>query len=376
MAAKGKRMMMLTAAANRVYYNPSHPASYSTLSKLSSALNARAKKKQVKLKAWLESQEAFTSHRPVRKRFQRNPYSVTNTMDVWECDLVDLQNISKFNDQYRYLLTVIDVFSKYLHAIPLKAKTGSAVAAAFKSIFNDPKYSKPIRRRPLWVRTDRGKEFLNSTFQTMLKQENIQFQLCRNPDIKCAVIERVHRTIRDKMYKYFTAKNTYRYLDVLPKFVKSYNGTVHSSIGMAPSRVRDSNVLAIWKRMQAKRSRIRVTLPKFHMGQHVRISRSKMLFAKGAERNYTVEIFRIIKVIRRKPRPVYELEDLNNTPIEGQFYGEELTPVRITKHTTYKIDKILGKRTRGGILEYHVSWVGYPATFNSWLPASSVKAIQ
>ena len=70
----------------------------------------------------------------------------------------------------------------------------------------------------------------------------------------------------------------------------------------------------------------------------MRISKEKMKFAKGGEQNFSTEIFRITKFIQRLPRPVYELEDLNKTPIEGQFYGEELTPFRISKHTTYNID--------------------------------------
>jgi hypothetical protein len=122
---------------------------------------------------------------------------------------------------------VIDVFSKYLHSVPLSTKTGKEVASAFESILHDPKYMKPIRRRPMWVRTDKGIEFLNTQFQALLKREGIEFQVCRNPDVKCSVVERVNKTLRDKMYKYFNYKNTYRYIDVLPKFVTGYNATVH-----------------------------------------------------------------------------------------------------------------------------------------------------
>jgi transposase InsO family protein len=143
--------------------------------------------------------------------------------DTWELDLMDVQNLAKYNDSHKYLLSAIDVFSKYLHIVPLKSKTGPAVASAFLSIFDDAKYKKTHRTRPISVRTDRGKEFLNKHFQDALKSENIEFQLCRNPDVKCAVIERVHCTLRDKLYKYFTYKNTYKYIDVLPKFVKAYN---------------------------------------------------------------------------------------------------------------------------------------------------------
>jgi len=99
---------------------------------------------------------------------------------------------------------------------------------------------------------------------------------------------------------------------------------------MASSRVSDSDILAIWKRMDEKRRSIRVYRARFHVGQHVRIRKEKMKFAKGAEQNFSTEIFRV-KVIQRRPRPFYELEDLNLTPIDGQFYQKELTPVRVTK---------------------------------------------
>jgi hypothetical protein len=84
-----------------------------------------------------------------------------------------------------------------------------------------------------------------------------------------------------------------------------------------------------------------------------------MIFAKGSEQNYRTEIFKFIKVIRKIPRPVYELEDLNQTPIDGQFYAEELTLVRISKRTAYQIDEILDRRFRRGIVEYLVKWRGY-----------------
>jgi len=114
--------------------------------------------------------------------------------------------------------------------VPLRCKIGTAVTSEFQSIFKEPKY---IRRRLVWVRTDKGQEFLNNHFQEMLKREGIQFQVCKNSDVKCSVVERAHRTICDMLYKYFYYKNTYRFIDVLPKFFKAYNDTVHSSKGMA-----------------------------------------------------------------------------------------------------------------------------------------------
>jgi len=98
-----------------------------------------------------------------------------------------------------------------------------------------------------------------------------------------------------------------------------------------------------------------------------------MKFAKVGEQTFSTEIFRITKVIERRPRPVYELEDFNKTPTKGQFNVEELTPVRITEETTYKIDKILDKRVRRGIRKYLVRWKCYSKEFDSWITASSVK---
>jgi len=135
----------------------------------------------------------------------------------------------------------------------------------------------------------------------MLRREGIHFQICKNPDVKCSIVERAHRTIRDKLYKYFTCKNTCRFIDVLPQLVQVYNATVHSTTGMPPARVTDSDILTIWKRMNKKRGRIPIAQPKFRVGQHVRINKEKIKFAKGGEQNYTTEMFRIIKVIRRTP---------------------------------------------------------------------------
>jgi len=105
----------------------------------------------------------------------------------------------------------------------------------------------------------------------MLRDEGIQFQFCRNPDVKCAFVERVHWTIRKRLFKYFTFSNSYRYIDVLLKFVKAYNDTVHTTTGMAPSRVTDADYPRIWRRMEARRLRVQVATAKFRVGQHVRI---------------------------------------------------------------------------------------------------------
>ena len=135
--------------------------------------------------------------------------------------------------------------------------------------------------------------------------------------MKCSVVERRHRTIRDKLYIYMTYRNTYRYIDVLPKFVRGYKDAVHSTTGIAPSKVTDSGILAIWNKMRSKHNLIRRAADRFIIVQHVRISKEKLKFAKGGEQNYTTEIFKIRKAMRRIQRPVYELQDLLGKHIDG-----------------------------------------------------------
>ena len=104
--------------------------------------------------------------------------------------------------------------------------------------------------------------------------------------------------------RYFTHKNTYRYVDVLSDFVSGYNATVHGSTGMAPAIVTHSDILALWRRMQKRQGKVHVKAARYSVGQHVRISKGKAKFGKSAEQNFSTEIFRIIKVIHRTPRPV------------------------------------------------------------------------
>jgi len=150
----------------------------------------------------------------------------------------------------------------------------------------------------------------------MLRNEGIQIQVGKNPDDKCAVVKRAHWMIQDRLYKYFTYKYTYRYINILWKFVKAYNDSGHSTIGMASARVTDNDVLVIWRRTDAKIQRFRFATAKFHFGRHARISKEKIKFAKSAEHNVSTKIFMIVKVIDRRPRAVYEQEYLNGTWID------------------------------------------------------------
>ena len=123
-------------------------------------------------------------------------HTVTNIDDVWEIDLADLGSLSKYIDKYKYLLNVIDIFSRYAWCVPLKDKTGKSIAAALTILFQN--------RKPIAIQSDKDTEFVNATVQQYLKRQGVDFHTTHNPDIKGAVIERFNRTLKTKMYKHFT----------------------------------------------------------------------------------------------------------------------------------------------------------------------------
>jgi hypothetical protein len=280
-------------------------------------------------------------HRPVRNRFQRNPYTVNNIGDIWESGVVDIGNLSKYNDGFKYFLNAIHTFSKYAYAVPLRTKTEDEVTSAFRTILS--KTPRSLKPNSFGLRLPEAP-----------KVEGIEFRVIRNPNVKCAVFEMCNGTLNTKMYRYFTRMNSYRYIDVLDKFVDGHNNAVHSTTSMAPHRVTGKDVLKIWNRMTEEQARLKRAPAINGVGQTERISKEKMKFAKAFEQNYSAEIFKISKVVRRSPRPLYELEDLRGMPIEGQFYKEELTPVKISRRTEYRIDKIMDTRVRRGIREHIV----------------------
>ena len=188
-----------THKLHTVFTTPSAPGSFSGVQNLKRYTGESVRN----VKKYLSGEDAYTLHKQRRIRFPRRRTYSKGIADLYQADLVDLSNISHYNDGFKYLLTCIDVFSKKAWAIALRTKTARDVTNAFEKILRDGKCN--------MLQTDRGGEFLGSTFQNMLKKHDIKFYTSENDDIKAAIAERFNRTLKSKMYKYFTFKNTNRY---------------------------------------------------------------------------------------------------------------------------------------------------------------------
>ena len=205
-----------------------------------------------------------------------------------------------------------------------------------------------------------------------MHKHNIKLYSTENEE-KASVVERWNRTIKTNMWKYFSANNTKRYIDILQKLIDKYNNTKHSSIGMKPTVAREpSSYQHVFENLYAKNTKERRKEPKFHLGDKVRIMKKKKHFEKGFTPNWTEEIFTINKVKSTKP-PTYIIQDLIGETIKGSFYEAELQK---TNQDTFRIDKIVKKRTnKEGIKEAYIKWKGYNNNFNTWLPVSSLERL-
>ena len=234
----------------------------------------------------------------------------------------------------------------------MKNKSGQTLTEAFPNLFQE--------RKPAHLQTDKGTEFVNKRVQKLIEEHKVYFYTSENEDIKAAVVERFNRTLKTKMWKYFTHKNTIKYIDVLDDLVHSYNNTFHSTIKMTPFEVNALN-----EEVRARLYRpISKLVWKFQVGDKVRLARGKREFKNGYLPSWTDEIFTIAS---RRPSdpPVYQVKDYNSEVLGGNFYAFELQ--RVTKDDdVYKIDNILKTRRRRGKTEHLVHWKRYSSSFDSW----------
>ena len=270
--------------------------------------------------------------RESRIDFKHNEIYAPEIDSLWEANSAFVQDVAKENDGMYYLLVVIDVFSKFLWVGPMKYKTAHSLVQAFDSILSE-------KRKPEKLRTDKGTEFINESFQQYLKKQGIQSYTAMN-EPKATVMERVNCMLKSKLHRYFTGVNSLRYIDVLQDIVDSYNNTYHRSIGRAPATVSLFNVGQVTRKLYGKIERSQPKCFKFKVGDHVRLNLRKRLFKEGYKMNWTEEIFQIVNRLPRTP-VVYEIHDLLERPIEGVFYEKELQKVK--RSDIFRVEKVLKK---------------------------------
>jgi hypothetical protein len=316
--------------------------------------------------SWLSGTDAYTLHKPVVEKFKRQSTVVNGPGEQLQADLLDVSSHSTENDGIKFLLTAIDVFSRYAWAIPIKNKTGLEVSRGLEIILKD--FTTKNKHAYHRLQTDKGKEFKNSRVRELLDAYDVHWFSSENETIKASLVERFNKTLRLKIHRYLTSRRSDRYLEELDNLVDGYNRKKHSSTKVAPKDVTNEMSDSLFVNMYEKDAPFKKKTSKFQVGDYVRISKKRQTFERGYTQKWSSEIFVVDGVDFWKTPIVYRIKDLGDEKIEGTFYPQELQ--KIKKPESFLIEKIIRKRGKGPRQEMFVKWLGYPERFNSWVPAS------
>jgi len=302
--------------------------------------------------------------------FRYNPYYVHNRRDLAQADLIDISRIKNANDGIRFLLLIIDLFSKRVWLYPLRSKSAADMVVAMRSWINS--LDTPFRI----CQTDRGLEFRCAPVQALLQDAGIEWQPA-DGTMKAAVAERANKTIQILIYKYLSENETLRYIDVLSRLVDTYNKRMHRSLdGMAPFTADiPENEILVQQVHHARYGKLGAfrKAPKFKVGDVVKV---KILAHKISQNSrayaeqFSGEYFRVARINRSLPFPLYFLKSLDTQEnIVGGFYAEELQRVR---GSVFKVEAILDERTRRGVREVLIKWKNFGPRWNSWEPRRNI----
>jgi len=310
--------------------------------------------------------------------FPRRRIKVTHPRHRFDADLVDLQDLASKNRGYKYILVVIDAFTKYVWARPSKTKQGEIIRTGLEDIFTN----KTDGAVPQLMYTDAGKEFMASTVQTLFRNAGIVHRICGGEAYHCPFVERVNRTLKEKLFQAMTATTTQSWYDLLPKIVSTYNKTIHSTTLFAPITVSDKDTLDVYHNTYANNKSTKDTRKyKYKVGDYVRIAKAQEVFSRGYLPRFTWEIFKIVKLANvgnQKQPPAYILADFNDNIIEhAVFYEPELSLVDPQlvhgKRAIFPINQILKRRiVNGNQREILVWWKGWPKKEAEWIPESQL----
>lgn len=299
-------------------------------------------------------------HQPARRRFPRRATVLKGINDLYQADLVELRSYSRINRGYKYILTVINCFSKVADALPLKDKTAKSVTNAMLKIIKRNKNT--IKH----LQTDDGKEYFNNSFKLLMKKYNINHYSTKS-EMKASIIERFNRTLKAAMFKMFSNRGKYLWYDILQSLINEYNNKYHRTIGMKPKDVSSQNESAVKERIKLQtqpKSEYRSS-KRFFVNDKVRISKHKGVFDKRYFPNWSNEVFTVYRVQPTLPE-TYILKDKKGEILQGGFYGHEL--LKSAVGDVYLIEKVLKKKND----KLLVRWIGFDKTHDSWIPKSEI----
>ena len=254
--------------------------------------------------------------KPPKTNYATNKTDVYHIDDIWSPDILDLKDYGLENNRgYRYVLVMIDSFSKFGWTVPLKSKNTQTIKDSFENILTNSK------RKPNLIESDRGKEFYNNVFQDFLNKNNIKLY-SRSSSFGAVFAERFNRTIRDLLNKIVFEQGDAKWIDVLSTITKQYNNKVHSSTILTPIQASLKKYEGyVYNNLLDKRKKIN---PKFQIKDLVRVAYLKKTFSKGDTTNWSYKLYKITEIIN-DTIPAYRINNLKKRYNESLLKKTELT---------------------------------------------------
>ncbi|KAH7726465.1 hypothetical protein AAVH_05856 [Aphelenchoides avenae] len=299
------------------------------------------------VRTWLAAQRTYTLYRPLKRRFKRLRTVPTGFNTDWQADLNVLTKLKDDNDGYRYLLVCVDVLSRKMFAEPVLKKDAAHMRAAFDAIFER------AGTRPWRLYTDSGPEFESTAMRRYFDSKDIlKYHSSPQRALHATVAERANRTIKDRLYKYFSEYNTRRWTNAIQNIVDAINRSVCRVTRMRPVDVTEQNAprlrAAIYGDPFEREERPPPARPRFSVGDHVRVQENKLAFAKFLN-TFTDKIFVVTAVERKQDLYVYRLNDGLGRQLPGRFYEHDLVKTVPAPQTTTRVATIIGRpRVRDG----------------------------
>ena len=302
-----------------LYFNPASPAAFASLEKLYRYVRKDGKfvLGKPKIRKWLLSQESYAVHREDRSRFKRRRVIAPYKDYQFDGDTADMSFYASQNGGYKYFALFVDIFTRYVWTVPLKTKTGQEMVRALKSVFNSG-------RKCQQLRTDKGTEYLNRYVENYLKEVGVKhFETQNQP--KSSYAERAIRTIKGRLSRYMTYKQTHKWVNVIEQVTSSYSNTYHRGIKQSPASVRGEDEAYQWRLQydtlpEKTGYKTRYAKYKFKVGEEVRVSFLRRTFQKQHDERWSREVFSITGRSMNNGIPQYTVQDYSGATIKGKFY--------------------------------------------------------
>ena len=290
----------------KLYTDPDFPTTYSA-----------------NLKKFLMKKESLSRHKRRIFKFKRRKIKINGPYTLIQADTIFYRNYSRQNQGYKYILAVVDCFSRKNWCRPMKTTTADECAKNLEDIIQSMPYT------PSQFASDQGNEFNSkhpSIFNTLIDKYGMLMFTLKGPH-KASIVERFIRSLKSRIERYFTENNTFKWIDILPKLSEALNNSYNRSIGMAPNSVSFENKDEVFENLYGAIGP--PTLCKFQIGDHVRIPLDKNIFDKGYSVAWSKEIFKISDKRSDGSVCYYFIRSLDGKKVPGKefYYEQELNLV-------------------------------------------------